>query len=104
MVAPTNNMVAYLLWLCQQSLVAHLTIILLQVINMVEQTVMSIIYGCAKHNMVAHLLWLRKQSLVVHLTIILLRIINMVEQTVVSIIYGCAKRSFALCVASFVVH
>ena len=82
MVAPTNNMVAYLLWLCQQSLVAHLTIILLRVIDMVEQTVMSIIYGCAKHNMVAHLLWLREQLLVAHLTIILLRLIDMVEQTV----------------------
>jgi hypothetical protein len=83
MVAPTNNMVAYLLWLCQQSLVApHLTIILLQVIDMVEQAVMSIIHGCTKHNMVAHLLWLRTQSLVAHLTIILLRFINMVEQTV----------------------
>jgi hypothetical protein len=82
MVAPTNNMVAYLLWLCQQSLVAHLTIILLRVINMVEQTVMSIIHGCSKHNMVAHLLWLRKQSLVANLTKILLHFIDMVEQTV----------------------
>jgi hypothetical protein len=93
MVAPTNNMVAYLLWLCQQLLVAHLTIILLRVINMVEQTVMSIIYGCVKHNMVAHLLWLREQSSVAHLMIILLRDINMVEQTVKSIIYGCTKQS-----------
>jgi hypothetical protein len=82
MVLHTNNMVAYLLWLCQQSLVAHLTIILLRVIDMVEQTVMSIIHGCAKHNMVAHLLWLREQSLVAHLTIILLRFIDMDEQTV----------------------
>jgi hypothetical protein len=82
MVAPTNNMVAYLLWLCQQLLVAHLMIILLRVIDIVEQTVMSIIHGCAKHNRVAHLLWLRKQSLVAHLMIILLRFINMVEQTV----------------------
>jgi hypothetical protein len=47
-----HNMVAHLLWLREQLLVAHLTITLLRVINMVEQTVMSIIYGCVKQSFV----------------------------------------------------